>query len=130
MSRTSKTIATAASTLAGAGMLLVSLPVKAAVQTNCDLTDITKAANCAKGTGATGNLGTVISIVSNVAFGLVGSLAVLFLIMGGISYITSQGDPKKTATAKDTILYAVIGIVVVLVSYALASFVISQFLMK
>jgi hypothetical protein len=88
---------------------------------------ITGGAGCAAGTGAASSLPVLITTISNVIFGLVGSIAVLYLILGGISYITSQGDQKKIEGAKNTILYAIIGIVVVIASYALASFVIGQF---
>jgi uncharacterized membrane protein YeaQ/YmgE (transglycosylase-associated protein family) len=107
----------------------VALAVAAAPTCDPSL-GITGGAECAKGGGAASSLPTLIGVISNVIFGLVGSIAVLYLILGGISYITSQGDQKKIEGAKNTILYAIIGIVVVIASYALASFVIGQFANK
>jgi hypothetical protein len=49
------------------------------------------------------------------------------LIVGGLRYVLSGGDPKNTQAAKDTILYAVVGIVVALLAYAIANFVLGQF---
>ena len=65
--------------------------------------------------------------VANAAFMLAGIVAVLFIIIGGISYSTSAGDPGKISRAKDTILYAVIGLIVVLVSFIIVQFVIGRF---
>ena len=48
--------------------------------------------------------------------GLVGGLAVLFLVYGGFQYMTSSGNPKQVETAKKTITYAIIGLVIVVLS--------------
>ena len=48
------------------------------------------------------------------------------MIVGGLRYVTSGGDAKAVGAAKDTILYAIIGIVVAVISYALVSFVIQS----
>ena len=45
------------------------------------------------------------------------------IILGGISYATSQGDPGKVKKGKDTILYGIIGLVVALLAYAIVNFV-------
>jgi hypothetical protein len=52
-----------------------------------------------------------------------GLVAVIFLIIGGIRYITSTGDSQRIKAAKDTILYAIIGLVVVIVARAIVGFV-------
>jgi hypothetical protein len=49
------------------------------------------------------------------------------IIVGGLRYVLSAGDPKNTQAAKDTILYAVIGVVVALLAYAIVNFVLAQF---
>lgn len=56
----------------------------------------------------------------------VGVAAVIMIIIGGIKYITSGGDPASVSSAKNTLLYAVIGIVVVLFAQALVLFVIRR----
>jgi hypothetical protein len=48
-------------------------------------------------------------------------------MVGGLKYITSQGDPNATATAKNTILYAAIGLVVVALAQVIVRFVIGRF---
>ncbi len=54
---------------------------------------------------------------------LVGLVALIFLIWGGFKYITSQGDQKATASARDTLTYAVIGVVLAVVSYFVIDYV-------
>jgi hypothetical protein len=49
------------------------------------------------------------------------------LIIGGIRYVVSGGDSSAVTSAKNTILYAVVGIVVALLAYALVNFVIGSF---
>ena len=56
---------------------------------------------------------------------IVGILAIVMLIFGGIRYVVSGGDPSKVKDAKNTILYAIIGLVVAILGYALVSWVIS-----
>lgn len=52
---------------------------------------------------------------------LAGALSVIFLIVGGIRYIISSGSPDAIDRAKKTVLYAVVGIIVVLLSYTIVN---------
>lgn len=61
----------------------------------------------------------------NLMLFIVGILAIVMLIFGGIRYVVSGGDPSKVKDAKNTILYAIIGLVVAILGYALVSWVIS-----
>lgn len=72
------------------------------------------------------NDSTVTNVV-NVVLGLAGAIAVAFVIFSGIKYALSQGDPGKVKAAKDGILYALVGIVVVSVAFMLVNFVIGKF---
>jgi len=58
---------------------------------------------------------------------LLGAIAVVMLIYGGFKYVTSAGDSSAVSSAKSTILYAVVGIVVALSAYAIADFVVDSF---
>lgn len=81
---------------------------------------------CASKTGIPGgnsDLGSVVGKVMRAVFGIMGSIAVVVVIFGGLQYVLSGGDPKRTARAKETILYAVIGIVISLSAYAVVSYV-------
>ena len=66
------------------------------------------------------------AVIINVILGLLGLVAVIFIILGGVSFVTSSGDPAKVKRAKDTILYGVIGLVVALLAYAIVNFVLSS----
>ena len=58
-----------------------------------------------------------------VVLSFMGLLAVVMIIIGGISYTKSMGDPGKTKRARDTIIYGVVGLVVVLLAYAIVTLV-------
>ena len=70
---------------------------------------------------------TTLQNIFNVALAGAGALAVAFVIWGGIKYILSQGAPDETNKAKDTIMYAVFGIVIVMLSFVIVNYVIGRF---
>ena len=63
-------------------------------------------------------------IVNGILY-FVGILSVIMLIWGGILYTTSSGESNKVTTAKNTIMYAVIGLVVAIFAYAIVNFVLT-----
>ncbi len=77
-----------------------------------------------------GDLNTAIKAVVNVLLYLLGAIAVIMIIIGGIRYATSNGDSAQLQSAKNTILYAVIGVVIALIAYAIVNFFISTFTKK
>lgn len=62
--------------------------------------------------------------VTNTILYIVGAIAVIMLIIGGIRYVISGGDSKKVTDAKNTILYALIGLAICFFSFAIVNFVI------
>lgn len=58
-------------------------------------------------------------------FSVVGIVAVGMIIFGGIRYSISRGDPGKLKLAKDTIMYALIGLVVTLLAFSIVTFVLN-----
>lgn len=68
----------------------------------------------------------VAKTIINVIIGVVGFVAVAMMIMGGISFITSQGDTAKVTKARNTILYGVVGLVVAVLAFAIVNFVMSS----
>ncbi len=68
----------------------------------------------------------IVSIIKTVS-GFVGGIAVLMLVFGGIMYITSAGDSSKADTAKNIIQYAIIGLIVALMSLIIVTQVIGVF---
>lgn len=91
-------------------------------------TGIKSGIKCAKSTDQRGNLGNVIETVTNVLLFIIGAVSVIMIIIGGIKYVLSNGDASQVTSAKNTILYAVIGLVVALLAYAIVNFVIDSFM--
>lgn len=69
----------------------------------------------------------IIQTVANVFMFAVGAVAVIMIIVGGIRYAVSAGDQNAVTGAKNTIMYAVIGLAIAFTSYAIVNFVITQF---
>lgn len=69
------------------------------------------------------DLNEIIQMIVNAIIFIIGIVAVVMIILGGISYATSQGDPSKVKKGKDTILYGIIGLIVALLAYAIVNFV-------
>lgn len=72
------------------------------------------------------NLMSMLGTIINVVLGIVGFVAVVMIIMGGISFITSQGDAAKVTRARNTILYGVIGLIVAILAFAIVNFVLTS----
>jgi hypothetical protein len=110
----------------GLGAFIVAAaPAYAACNPN-ELT-LQNGAGCGAPTNAREDLfatGGIFQTIANTLIFLVGAVAVLFLIIGGLRYVISNGDPKAVEAAKNTILYAIIGIVVAILSFAAIQFVI------
>lgn len=86
-------------------------------------------ADCAKPTGAAENLfgdGSIFNTVTNILLFLIGAVSVVMLIIGGIRYVVSGGDQGAVTSAKNTILYAIIGIVIAFLAFAAVRFVTDQ----
>lgn len=81
---------------------------------NCDPTD------------AKSSFNEIIATVINIFSLVVGALSVVMIIIGGFRYVVSGGDSNGISGAKNTIIYAVVGLVVVLFSQVIVRFVISQ----
>ena len=69
-------------------------------------------------------LGTTIGNIITAIIGILGLVCVVIIIIGGIGYMTSSGDAGKVKKAKDTILYACIGLIVCALSFAIVNWVI------
>jgi glucose uptake protein GlcU len=65
--------------------------------------------------------------ITNILLFVLGVIAVIAIIIGGFKYVTSNGDASQTKSAKDTILYAVVGLVVAILAYAIVGFILNAF---
>lgn len=124
-----KTASLAVFSILGFGALVLS--PTAAANNICDQCgnpngppdDVCAAYGCAGYENSNDLQGTIIGILNGIIGGL-GIIAVIFIIIGGINYVTSTGDSGKVKKAKDTILYALIGLVICALSYAIVNWVI------
>lgn len=78
------------------------------------------------GCGSTSQLNTIITNIVNVISIVVGVASVIMIMFGGFKYITSAGDSSKAGTAKSTIVYAVIGLVLVAFAQFIVQFVLNK----
>ena len=90
---------------------------------------VTQGVNGAGGTGASStDVPTLVKNIVNILLFIIGAVSVVMVVMGGIKYAVSNGDSSQVKSAKDTILYAVIGLVVALLAYALVNWVVQAFI--
>lgn len=73
------------------------------------------------------NVGDVIKTITNVLLFIVGAVSVIMIVIGGLRYTISNGEASSIKGAKDTIFYAVIGLVVAILGYAIVNWVITMF---
>lgn len=64
-----------------------------------------------------------ITLILNVVYGIAGIVAVAFIVLGGIQYSTGQGDPGKVRQASQTLAFAVIGLIIVLLATVFTNFI-------
>lgn len=73
-----------------------------------------------KGSDLTG----LIESIVNVLLFIIGVVAVIMIIIGGIRYTTSNGDSAQLTSAKNTILYSIVGVVVAIMAYAIVNWIV------
>ena len=118
-------VAVTASLLIGFG--IVSEPAHAAnyINQSCGLAG--GGSICADAQSGAGGFNTTVTRIINGMLLMIGIVATIAIIIGGIRYTTSNGDANQTKTAKNTIMYAVIGLIVAILSYAIVNFVLDAF---
>ena len=90
---------------------------------NIDFSNATANQNCDNGSSSVGKL---IRTIINVLSVVIGAIAVIMIIIGGFRYITSGGNDTSVTAAKNTILYAIIGLVVVALAQIIVRFTLSK----
>jgi hypothetical protein len=83
------------------------------------------AVGCAGGFHILGNGGIVTNIINVVIFA-VGMVSVIMIIIGGLRYTLSGGDSAGIRSAKDTIIYAIVGLAVAILAYIIVQFIIGR----
>jgi len=107
-------------------------PAAYAANENCSETDLSikSGSSCAQGNDQQADLfgsSGLFKIITNVLLFIIGAISVIMLIIGGIRYTVSGGDSAAVTSAKNTILYAIVGIIVALLAFAIVNFVLTQF---
>lgn len=89
---------------------------------------ITAGQTCQPTTTANGTtkINNLITTIVNIFSAVVGVISVIMIIVGGFQYITSGGDTGKVGTAKTTIIYAIVGLIVVAFAQFLVQFVLNK----
>ena len=91
-----------------------------------NLSNVNQSMPCGATNLPTVNAGTPeLQQILTIFFGILAGIAVLFVIIGGFRYVISNGNPQDMTKAKDTIIYALIGLVVALSAEAIVSFALS-----
>lgn len=117
------TALTAAFVFVAAAVLAPVAPASAA----CDPSAGAQAGiNCAQGEGVPTTLfgdGSIFTTVVNILLFIIGAISVVMLIWGGIRYTTSAGNAAAVTAAKNTIMYAIIGLVIAFLAFAVVNWV-------
>jgi multisubunit Na+/H+ antiporter MnhB subunit len=103
-------------------------PLSPTVGAVCDETNLSASSgvNCAQGKDTPTTLfgeGSIFTTVVNVLLFVIGAISVIMLIIGGIRYTVSAGDSTNVTAAKNTIMYALIGLVVAFLAFAIVNWV-------
>lgn len=102
----------------------------AAVACNEDNYNITNGINCARGentpTQLFGGEGSIFTTIVNVLLFIIGAISIIMLIIGGIRYTISGGDSSAVTSAKNTILYAIVGLIIAFLAFAIVNWVLGS----
>mgnify|MGYP003150006413 CR=1 FL=1 len=73
-----------------------------------------------------GNTG-IFSTITDVLLYVLGAISVIMIIIGGLRYVISGGNSTNVTAAKNTILYAIVGLIIAILAYAIINFVLASF---
>jgi len=67
-----------------------------------------------------------VTTILNIVAGITASIALLMAVIGGFRYILARGNPQDAASARNTIIYAVVGLIITILAYSIVLFVIGN----
>jgi bacteriorhodopsin len=94
---------------------------------NCGAAGSLDGSNCGSVTDGASRINDTVTNVIVFFQVVVGLISVFFIIYGGLRYITSGGETGAVKSAKNTILYAILGLVIVLIAQFIVQFVLNRF---
>lgn len=110
--------------------LPVMVPEMAGAQANeqalCEGSGGTWAGGKCTTPGSTRTVAGTLRQVINIIIFIVGAVSVLMVVIGGFRYAVSGGDQSSITSAKNTILYAIVGVIVAFASFAIVNFVLDN----
>lgn len=68
----------------------------------------------------------IFTTIVNILLFIIGAISVIMLVIGGIRYTVSAGDSSAVTGAKNTILYAIVGLVIAFLAYAIVNWVLGS----
>jgi cytochrome bd-type quinol oxidase subunit 2 len=86
----------------------------------------TNSTDCAKTAGSDAKVSGLIKTIINILSVVVGVIAVIMIIFGGLKYITSGGESNNISSAKNTIIFAIVGLVIVALAQFIVRFVLDR----
>jgi cytochrome bd-type quinol oxidase subunit 2 len=93
---------------------------------NFQFTDNPSGADCSENGGTNARFTRLIHTIVNLLSAIVGVVAVIMIIVGGLRYITSGGNDTSVTSAKNTILYAIIGLIIVALAQVIVRFTLNK----
>lgn len=120
-----KQLVIALAIMMGAGLYVVPAPAAHAVNVFDQCKSNTTSAVCKS---KNDNASSMVKIVINILLYVLGFIAIIMIVIGGIRYTTSGGDSAGLKNARDTIVYSVVGLVIAILSFAIVNFVLDAFI--
>ncbi len=110
--------------IAFAGLLGVSILAAASLLMSDASAQVSSGINAATTSEMQGkSVNNTVGSIVNILLWVVGILSVTMIVWSGFKYITSAGDTSKLASAKSTLIYAVVGLIIAIMAYAIVNFV-------
>lgn len=114
--------------LLGVGLMVAPFASVTSASVASELKDGANSTTKADADGKRGpTLQEQIQNVTNVLLFIIGAVAVIVIIFAGIKFTTADGDASKIKSARDTILYAVVGVIIAIIAYAIVYWVVGSF---
>lgn len=114
-------------------LAMFSFAITPLATTYADTTDVFTSACSANSSDTTlckdtkgSSIFSIIKTIIQIMLIVAGIIAVIMIIIGGIRYMTSNGDQADVKAAKDTILYAIIGLIVCMIAFSVVTWVIGK----
>jgi hypothetical protein len=94
------------------------------VNAACSGIGLSGSSSCSKTSGS--SITSLLKDVINILSIVIGIIAVIMIIVGGLKFITSGGEASKAASARNTIIYALVGVVIAILAQVLVHFVLNR----